>query len=74
MSIARALANEPNALLADEPTGNLDRTTASSVFEQVLAATRADRLTAIIATHNLDLAQRMDKVYELRNGRLLQIK
>ena len=74
VSIARALANEPNALLADEPTGNLDRTTASSVFEQVLAATRADRLTAIIATHNLDLAQRMDKVYELRNGRLLQIK
>ena len=74
VSIARALANQPCLLLADEPTGNLDQTTALKVFEHILKAVRADNLTAIVATHNLDLAERMDTLYELRNGQILTSK
>ncbi|MBS0643147.1 MAG: ABC transporter ATP-binding protein [Acetobacteraceae bacterium] len=70
VAIARALANAPKVLLADEPTGNLDVGTAERVFSELLAVVRAHGLAALIATHNPDLAARMDRVVTLRDGRL----
>ncbi|WP_191085477.1 ABC transporter ATP-binding protein [Roseococcus microcysteis] len=71
VAIARALANSPALLLADEPTGNLDATTAGLVFEQLLAEARGRGLAALIATHNPELAARMDRVVTLRDGRII---
>ncbi len=72
VAIARALANEPRVLLADEPTGNLDPPTAEKVFEELISLIRSTGLAALIATHNLDLAARMDRVLVVGNGRLLE--
>ena len=71
VAIGRALANAPSLLLADEPTGNLDPGTAEDVFAVLLELVRTVRLTAIIATHNLALAERMDRVVRLDQGRLV---
>ncbi|HVZ07689.1 ABC transporter ATP-binding protein [Rhodopila sp.] len=71
VAIARALANRPKILLADEPTGNLDVPTAEKVFIELLAAVRAHGLAALIATHNPELAERMDRIVTLRDGRLV---
>ncbi len=71
VAIARALANKPSLLLADEPTGNLDPETAETVFDMLLRQVRERQIGAIIATHNLDLAERMDRILELKAGRLL---
>ena len=70
VAIARALANSPALLLADEPTGNLDEETADMVFVQFLAAVRANGGAALVATHNRELASRMDRTLSMRNGRL----
>jgi lipoprotein-releasing system ATP-binding protein len=71
VAIARALANRPRVLLADEPTGNLDVATADRVFNELLQAVRGSGLAALIATHNPDLAARMDRVVTLREGRVV---
>jgi lipoprotein-releasing system ATP-binding protein len=71
VAIARALANNPSLLLADEPTGNLDPQTSADVFEMLLNLVRKSGLGAIIATHNIDLADQMDRVLELKNGKLI---
>ncbi len=68
VAIARALANGPRVLLADEPTGNLDVATAATVFDELLAIVRGQGLAALIATHNPDLAARMDRIVTLRDG------
>lgn len=68
VAIVRAIANQPHVLLADEPTGNLDPPTAESVFAELLKLVRTTGLAALIATHNPDLAQRMDRIVTLRNG------
>jgi len=71
VAIARALANQPRILLADEPTGNLDVGTSGLVFEELLRAVRGQGVAALIATHNPDLAARMDRVVTLRDGRVV---
>jgi lipoprotein-releasing system ATP-binding protein len=68
VAIARALANGPKVLLADEPTGNLDVATAGTVFEELLSIVRGHGVAALIATHNPDLAGRMDRIVTLRDG------
>ena len=71
VAIARALANKPRILLADEPTGNLDPRTSGGVFDALLAITRAEGLAALIATHNFQLAARMDRSLVLQQGALV---
>ena len=71
VAIARALANSPGLLIADEPTGNLDHHTAEAVFALLMKLVRDDGLGALVATHNLDLAHRMDRMLELRDGKLV---
>ena len=73
VAIARALANAPDVLLADEPTGNLDVNTAGVVFDELLAMVRRENLAALIATHNPDLAARMDRTVTLRDGRVVEV-
>lgn len=70
VAFCRALANRPKLLLADEPTGNLDPATSDQVFAALLAMVRFTGLSALIATHNLELAARMDRVVRLVHGRL----
>jgi lipoprotein-releasing system ATP-binding protein len=72
VAIARALANKPKILLADEPTGNLDPRTAGGVFDALLAMVRAEGLAALVATHNFELAGRMDRALQLHEGRLIE--
>jgi lipoprotein-releasing system ATP-binding protein len=71
VAVARALANKPKILLADEPTGNLDPRTADGVFDALIAITREQGLAALIATHNFDLAARMDRALLLHQGKLV---
>ncbi len=71
VAIARALVNAPHVLLADEPTGNLDLATADVVFAELLATVRTHGVAALIATHNPDLAARMDRTVTLRDGRVV---
>jgi lipoprotein-releasing system ATP-binding protein len=68
VAIARAVANAPRLLLADEPTGNLDPHTADRVFQTLVSIVRASKLAALIATHNMDLAARMDRRVTIRDG------
>jgi lipoprotein-releasing system ATP-binding protein len=70
VAFCRALANEPQLLLADEPTGNLDPATSETVFAALLDLARSTGLAALIATHNLELAARMDRILRLDQGQL----
>jgi lipoprotein-releasing system ATP-binding protein len=70
VAIVRALANDPKILLADEPTGNLDHTTAEGVMATLIDIVRSSGLAALIATHNLDLARRLDRTVALEDGAL----
>ncbi|ETD87790.1 ABC transporter ATP-binding protein [Rhodobacter capsulatus] len=74
VAFCRALANAPALLLADEPTGNLDPTTSETVFSALMELVRATGLSALIATHNLELAARMDRVLRLSDGQLVEAK
>jgi lipoprotein-releasing system ATP-binding protein len=71
VAVCRALANAPRLLLADEPTGNLDPATSERVFEVLIDLVRATGLAALIATHNLALAARMDRTLNLKDGRVV---
>ena len=71
VAVARALANQPALVLADEPTGNLDEATADKVFDELLRLVREQGSSALIATHNERLATKMDRVVRLHEGRLV---
>ena len=70
VAVARALANRPRLLLADEPTGNLDPATSQTVFEALHDLVKSTGVAALIATHNMELAGHMDRVFALRDGHL----
>jgi lipoprotein-releasing system ATP-binding protein len=74
VAIARAVANAPRVLLADEPTGNLDPRTADHVFDALGQLVRASGLAALVATHNMDLAARMDRRVTLRDGVVVEVE
>jgi lipoprotein-releasing system ATP-binding protein len=71
VAIVRAIANAPRVLLADEPTGNLDPDTADGVFAELMRLVRETGLAALVATHNPELARRMDRIVRLEHGRLV---
>jgi lipoprotein-releasing system ATP-binding protein len=71
VAIARALANRPRILLADEPTGNLDVGTSDTVFNELLEQVRGHGVAALVATHNPELARRMDRIVTLAEGRVV---
>ena len=72
VAFCRALANKPSLLLADEPTGNLDQNTSNRVFENLLEIVRDTGLSALIATHNPVIAQRMDRIISIHQGKIVQ--
>ena len=72
-AIARALANQPRLILADEPTGNLDPHTSDHVFDSLIHLIHSTGVAALIATHNMDLARRMDRVLQLDDGLLIEV-
>jgi lipoprotein-releasing system ATP-binding protein len=72
-AICRALANRPKLILADEPTGNLDPKTSDLVFFELIGLFKSEGVAALIATHNLDLAARMDRVLRMENGQLVEV-
>lgn len=72
-AIARALANHPKILLADEPTGNLDPKTSGKVFDALLEIVRAEGLAALVATHDSRLARRLDRIIVIRDQRLVEV-
>ena len=71
VAFCRALANAPRLLLADEPTGNLDPATSDQVFGALMELVRGTGMAALIATHNMELAARMDRVVRLDQGRVV---
>jgi len=73
VAIARAVANAPRILLADEPTGNLDPRTSGHVFGALSQLVRASGLAAVVATHNMELAARMDRRVTLKEGRVVEV-
>ena len=73
VAVARALANRPLLVLADEPTGNLDPRTSSHVFGALAQLVRASSLAAVVATHNMELAKRMDRRVTLKEGRVVEV-
>jgi lipoprotein-releasing system ATP-binding protein len=74
VAIARAVANAPRALLADEPTGNLDPNTADHVFQALMQLVKATRVAMLIATHNMELAGRMDRRVSLVDGQVVELE
>ena len=73
VAIARAVANAPRVLLADEPTGNLDPNTADHVFRALMQLVKATRVAMLIATHNMELAGRMDRRVSLVDGKVVEL-
>jgi lipoprotein-releasing system ATP-binding protein len=73
VAIARAVANVPRLLLADEPTGNLDPRTSDHVFTALAQLVRASGLTVVLATHNMEIAARMDRRVTIKDGQVMEL-
>ena len=73
VAIVRSLANVPRLVLADEPTGNLDPLTSTQVFEQLRSVIKGGKLSAIIATHNYQLAEKLDRIFKIEGGSLVEL-
>ncbi len=74
VSIARALANQPSVILADEPTGNLDEQTGKMVFDLLHKLAKQEKTTIIVVTHDLEIAGKTDRTFRLSDGKLLEVK
>ena len=74
IAIARAIANSPEIIIADEPTGNLDKLNSDKVINELLNISNMNKTSLLIATHDLSVAKKMDKVYNLMNGKLVEYK
>lgn len=74
VSIARALANQPSVILADEPTGNLDEQTGKMVFDLLHKLAKQEKTTIIVVTHDLEIAGKTDRTFRLIDGKLLEVK
>lgn len=74
VALARAMSNEPELLLADEPTGNLDPQTTQTVFKEMLTIIRDSEVTALIATHDMVLAKMMDRIISLQDGNICHVE
>lgn len=74
VAVARALINDPRIVIADEPSGNLDRNTAESLHNLILELNRSRNQTFVLATHNLELAQRANRIFKLKDGQVEQTK
>ena len=74
VAISRAIANSPEILIADEPTGNLDKKNSDKVIDELLNISNVNKTSLLIATHDLSVAKKMDKVYNLINGKLIEYK
>ena len=72
-AVARALTNRPSLLLADEPTGSLDEQNAGQLMNLLVNINKEMGITLIIATHSMEIAQKMDKIYKIKNGKLVQV-
>ena len=73
VAIVRSIANVPRLVLADEPTGNLDPLTSTQVFEQLRSVIKGGKLSAIIATHNYQLAEKLDRIFKIEGGSLVEL-
>jgi lipoprotein-releasing system ATP-binding protein len=73
VAVVRSIANVPRVVLADEPTGNLDPKTSMSVFDQLQEIMRASEIAMLIATHNIELANKMDRVVSMDKGKIVEI-
>ena len=73
VAIVRSIANVPRLVLADEPTGNLDPLTSAQVFEQLRNVIRGGKLSALIATHNHQLAEKLDRIFKIEGGSLVEL-
>ena len=74
IAISRAIANSPEIIIADEPTGNLDKKNSDNVINELLNISNINKTSLLIATHDLSVAKKMDKVYNLINGKLIEYK
>lgn len=74
VAISRAIANSPEIIIADEPTGNLDKKNSDNVINELLNISNINKTSLLIATHDLSIAKKMDKVYNLNNGKLIEYK
>ena len=73
VAIVRSIANVPRLVLADEPTGNLDPLTSAQVFEQLRSVIKGGKLSALIATHNHELAEKLDRIFKIEEGSLVEL-